>query len=64
MHPVGSGEVVERQQHIPILGELRNRFGILVAVDSVAILGGSVETGPRPDGGFRVWARLPLEGDA
>ncbi|MEV4386915.1 sensor histidine kinase, partial [Micromonospora sp. NPDC049580] len=29
--------------------------------ERVAALGGRLTTGPRPDGGFRVWARLPVE---
>jgi signal transduction histidine kinase len=27
------------------------------------LLGGSLDTGPRPDGGYRVVARLPLAGE-
>jgi signal transduction histidine kinase len=30
--------------------------------ERVSALGGELETGLRPDGGFRVWARLPLDG--
>jgi signal transduction histidine kinase len=36
--------------------------GILGMQERAAALGGVVEAGPRPDGGFRVCARLPLAG--
>jgi signal transduction histidine kinase len=36
--------------------------GILGMKERAAALGGVVEAGPRPDGGFRVFARLPLDG--
>jgi signal transduction histidine kinase len=36
--------------------------GILGMQERATALGGVVEAGPRPDGGFRVCARLPLDG--
>jgi len=30
--------------------------------ERVAMLGGSVQAGSRPEGGFRVWVRLPVDG--
>lgn len=38
--------------------------GILGMQERANALGGTVETGPRADGGFRVFARLPLDGSA
>lgn len=46
----GSGDRVEPGQ------------GILGMKERATALGGVVEAGPRPDGGFRVFARLPLDG--
>jgi len=37
--------------------------GIIGMRERATLLGGSLETGPRPDGGFRVHARLPLTGE-
>jgi signal transduction histidine kinase len=38
--------------------------GIIGMRERATLLGGSLDTGPRPDGGFRVVARLPLTGES
>jgi signal transduction histidine kinase len=37
--------------------------GIIGMRERAVLLGGSLDTGPHPDGGFRVVARLPVSGD-
>jgi signal transduction histidine kinase len=41
-------------------GRARVGHGLIGMRERVAVFGGDLETGPRPDGGFRVAARLPL----
>jgi signal transduction histidine kinase len=43
-------------------GAVESGKGILGMRERVAALGGELEAGPRPEGGFRVRARLPLDG--
>jgi signal transduction histidine kinase len=40
----------------------RRRFGHLGMRERVTLFGGTLEMGPRPDGGFRVHATLPIDG--
>jgi signal transduction histidine kinase len=35
--------------------------GLIGMRERVQLFGGELDTGPRPGGGFRVWARLPAE---
>jgi signal transduction histidine kinase len=47
----------------PALGAAGSGTGILGMRERATALGGELEAGPRPGGGFRVRARLPLNGE-
>ena len=64
---VGQGDAVEVEvldQGSPRrTGEQRTGFGLTGLRERAGLHGGEYEIGPRPDGGFRVRVRLPLERD-
>lgn len=45
----------------PVNGNGRAGHGLIGMRERAQLFGGRLETGSRPDGGFRVYARLPVE---
>ncbi|MEO3822305.1 sensor histidine kinase [Actinomadura sp. B10D3] len=55
-------EVEDDGRGVPLLDERPGGAGIRGMRERAAALGGAFDAGPRPGGGFRVRARLPLDG--
>jgi signal transduction histidine kinase len=55
-----SGLEIEVTDSGTVAGSGRNGHGLVGMRERVSLYGGSVEAGPKPGGGFRVLARLPL----
>ena len=53
-----------RGAHVGKIGTTGTGYGITGMRERAALLGGDFSTGPRPGGGFRVAARLPVPGPA
>ena len=51
------------QPALPMEGPERAKHGLPGMRERVRLAGGVFEAGPRPEGGYRVWASLPIEGD-
>ena len=43
---MGSGVVEKRQQHVPVLGQFGDGFGVLIAVDSGELVDAGIGVGP------------------
>jgi signal transduction histidine kinase len=52
-------EIRDRGRGVPVAGEPAGH-GITGMKERAAAVGGKLEAGPAPQGGFRVWARLPV----
>ena len=48
----------------PSVNDKRGGRGLIGMKERVGLFGGELSVGPRPEGGFRVHAKLPLGGDA
>lgn len=56
-------EVEDEGKGAPLLAEDSGGSGLPGMRERAVALGGEFASGPRPGGGFRVWARLPFEED-
>ncbi|MGH8908411.1 MAG: sensor histidine kinase [Egibacteraceae bacterium] len=55
-------QIDDNGRGVPDIGHLAGGTGLLGMRERAAATGGELEAGPGPRGGFRVWARLPLDG--
>jgi signal transduction histidine kinase len=55
-------EVQDEGRAVPTAQAIRPGHGLIGMRERASSVGGELEAGPRPQGGFRVSARLPLNG--